>query len=90
MHEATDDERSTLGVVVLARSDEVKLLVGTVITSLDLDRDQILPEVASSRVDAKASAIGRLKLDVGEGTDSGIITAMTLGRIRWPQGTTST
>jgi hypothetical protein len=44
--ESADDERRARDVVVLAGGDDVELLVGRAVAGRDLDRDEVLTEVA--------------------------------------------
>lgn len=64
---------------MLAYGDDVELLVRTPIARLGLHRDQILTEVASSRIDGETAPISRFERDSREGTGGGAVALLGLG-----------
>lgn len=58
----TDNESLSSDVLVLARRDDIELLVLTSVTVFELNRDQVLPEIATIRINVKALSCGGLDL----------------------------
>lgn len=59
---------------MLAACYEIEPLVGTTSAWLDSDRDEVLSEIASSRIDEETLAVGGFEGDGCEGSSCGIVT----------------
>jgi len=89
-YQATDDQCSSLCIVVLARSDEIELLIQAPIAVLHRDRDKVLPEVTSGRINEQALSIGSLQRNFGECPRSSSIELMRLSSSTRLENTPST